>query len=63
MVDNSIKITDADTVTLILTAGTSYANEYPHYRGIDPHDSVSSRIAFMSNWSFSDMLTRHTEDY
>ena len=41
---DSIKVNNANSVTLIMTAGTKYKNKYPTYRGDDPHKAVTKRI-------------------
>lgn len=61
--DGTIEVHEADSVILLLTAGTDYKNEYPTYRGEDPHDAVTSRIVDASKKTYEELLNRHLEDY
>ncbi|MFG3690812.1 glycoside hydrolase N-terminal domain-containing protein [Micromonospora sp. NPDC047740] len=61
--DGSITVTGADSVTLMLAAGTDYANAYPTYRGPDPHDAVTARVDTAAAKSFSALRTAHVTDY
>ena len=51
---SNIDVNNADSVTMIMAAGTDYVNEYPTYRGKDPHSAVSDRI---NNAINKDMMT------
>ena len=39
--DGTVTVEDADSVVLILAAGTDYAADYPTYRGEDPHERLT----------------------
>ena len=61
---NNLKISGADSVTLLMTAETDYKNEYPAYRsGVDPHEGVQKRIDSASNKSYDELLKVHLQDY
>lgn len=61
--DGTIEVRDADSVVILLTAGTDYKNDYPVYRGDDPHEAVTSRMQNASDRSYKELLDRHLEDY
>lgn len=63
--DNSdnIQVSNADSVTMIMAAGTDYKNEYPTYRGEDPHNDVSKRINNALKKGYNDLKTSHQKDY
>ena len=42
---SSIQVSGADAATLILACGTDYKMEFPKFRGEDPHNVVTQRIA------------------
>jgi alpha-L-fucosidase 2 len=39
--DGTVTVSGADSVTLLLAAGTNYSLAYPTYRGSDPHAAVT----------------------
>ena len=41
---DSIRVSHADSVTLIFACGTDYKMELPAFRGEDPHEAISQRI-------------------
>ncbi|ASO20865.1 alpha-L-fucosidase 2 [Actinoalloteichus hoggarensis] len=40
----SITVSGADAVTVLLAAGTDYACAYPDYRGVDPHERITATL-------------------
>src|SRR5690606_28607665 len=42
--DDAITVTGADSAVFVLSAGTDYADAYPHYRGEDPHARVTAAV-------------------
>lgn len=38
--NGKIKVANADSLTIIMTAATDYENKYPTYKGEDPHQKV-----------------------
>ena len=61
--DKSVSVSGADSVVLLLTAGTNYAQQYPNYRGKDPHAAVNTVLDKASKKSFSALLANHQRDY
>ena len=61
--DGTISIDGADSVTLILACGTDYKNEWPKYRGEDPHEAISARIDNAADKGFDALYQTHLEDY
>ncbi len=61
--DGSVAVTGADSVVLILGAGTNYRQHYPDYRGADPHSGVQSRVDAASTKGFDKLLSDHEADY
>ena len=61
--DGSVTVDGADSVTLLLAAGTDYAMSYPTYRGADPHRDVTGRVDAAARKSFHTLKSRHTADY
>ncbi len=61
--DNKIEVDKSDSVTLIMSAGTDYKNEYPTYRGEDPHAAVTKRINDAKNKGYTALRTSHEKDY
>ena len=56
-------VENASDVTLFLTAGTDYKQEYPGYKGDDPVISTLRQLEKASSFSYNDLLERHTRDY
>lgn len=62
--DSAIRIEDADSVVILLSAATDYANIYPDYRsGTDPLETVKDIITNAENYSYDELKKRHTDDY
>ncbi|MFB9579538.1 glycoside hydrolase N-terminal domain-containing protein [Streptomyces yanii] len=61
--DSAVKVSGADAATLIFSAGTDYANDYPKYRGEDPHESVTRRVDTASALSFAGLRAAHVRDH
>lgn len=61
--DKSVTVSGADSVVLLLTAGTDYAQQYPLYRGKDPHVAIHSLLDKASKKSFAVLLAKHKNDY
>lgn len=59
----SVRVDGADSVTIIMAAGTDYKNEYPTYKGDDPHEAVSARIAEAAKLDYDALKKEHVEDY
>jgi alpha-L-fucosidase 2 len=61
--DGSITVTDADSVVLVFAAGTDYAEDYPTYRGPDPHQRVTVTVDAASAKGWTELLDAHQRDY
>ncbi|WP_424528902.1 glycosyl hydrolase family 95 catalytic domain-containing protein [Sphaerisporangium viridialbum] len=58
-----ITVTDADSATFVLSAGTDYADTYPTYRGAGPHDKVTRAVDQAAGKSFDQLKRAHVADY
>ncbi len=61
--EDRISVENADEITIIMSAGTDYVNEYPTYKGEDPHSAVTERINNAVNLGYNELKSRHIEDY
>jgi alpha-L-fucosidase 2 len=61
--DGSVTVADADSVTLVLAAGTNYDEDYPTYRTTDPHSRVTERLDRAVVKSFEELRSAHVADY
>lgn len=61
--DGTIQVRDADSVVILLATGTDYKNDYPTYRGADPHEAVTSHLQSASAKTYEELLNRHLTDY
>ncbi|WP_410657406.1 glycosyl hydrolase family 95 catalytic domain-containing protein [Amycolatopsis sp. lyj-112] len=58
-----VAVSGADSVTLVLAAGTDYVHRYPDYVGRPPHQRVGSTVDSAARRSFDDLRARHERDY
>lgn len=64
VIDNKkIQITNANSVVILLAAGTNYAQRYPDYRGAHPHQKVQQILDAAAAKSFAQLQTAHRQDY
>lgn len=64
VIDNKkIQITHADSVVVVLAAGTNYAQRYPDYRGAHPHQKVQRILNAAAAKSFAQLQAAHRQDY
>ncbi|NDC76838.1 MAG: glycoside hydrolase family 95 protein, partial [Chitinophagia bacterium] len=61
--DSSITVSNADEVTLLLTAATDYQNMYPLYKGGDPGPVASARMKAAGAHNYHELRTRHVSDH
>jgi alpha-L-fucosidase 2 len=61
--DARIKVQGANSVILLLAAGTDYAQQYPHYRGENPHARLQALMDAASQKSYARLLADHQTDY
>jgi len=61
---NAITVSGADSVTLLLAAGTSFLNNpMKQWRGDHPHKIVTQRLDAAAKKSYRQLLDAHTSDY
>ena len=64
---SSIQVSGADAATLILACGTDYKMEFPKFRGEDPHNVVTQRIAdaveTVKNQGYDVLKQAHVADH
>src|SRR5699024_1834151 len=60
---DKIEISEADSVTILLTAGTDYQQKYPTYKGEHPHNRVTSTLDAAAEKSYDELLATHQDDY
>ncbi|MFY1702871.1 glycosyl hydrolase family 95 catalytic domain-containing protein [Micromonospora sp. WMMA1923] len=61
--DGTVTVEGADSVTLLLAAGTDYADDYPTYRGDDPHAAVTRRVDTAAAKPHQALRAAHVRDY
>lgn len=63
-IDNQqVRITNADSLVILLNAGTDYAQQYPRYRGVHPHATLQQQMDAASAKTFAQLQTNHRQDY
>jgi alpha-L-fucosidase 2 len=64
LIDNKkIHIKNADTVVILLAAATDYKQQYPHYRGVNPHAQLQQRMDVATAKQFTRLQAEHRADY
>ncbi|WP_063810175.1 glycosyl hydrolase family 95 catalytic domain-containing protein [Kibdelosporangium phytohabitans] len=61
--DGSVTVTGANAVTLVLAAGTNYADAYPSYRTADPHHAVTTRVDTAAAKPYAALRDAHVRDH
>ena len=61
--DGTVTVSGADSVTLLLAAGTNYSDEYPTYRTVDPHAEVTARVEAAASKPYEQLRVEHLADY
>ena len=60
----SLSFDKCDSLTLILSAGTSFLQDHTKgWLGPHPHEAVTKRVDQAANQSFDNLLAQHTSDY
>jgi alpha-L-fucosidase 2 len=59
----TVRVAGADSVFLVLAAGTDYADEYPTYQGEDPRERVSSLVDDAVAKGYEALRADHVADY
>ncbi len=62
--DGAIRFRDADSLLILLAAGTDYlADHEKNWRTDHPHDRLTARLDAAATTPYETLLARHTEDY
>ena len=62
--DGELKVANANSVLILLAAGTDYlADAAKNWRGEDPHSAVTMQIDAASKRPYEQLLSRHLGDY
>ncbi|WP_255947434.1 glycoside hydrolase family 95 protein [Streptomyces odontomachi] len=61
--DGALTLTGADEAHFVLAAGTDYADAYPHYRGDDPHATVTRTVDAAARRTHPELRARHVADH
>lgn len=61
--DGSVTVTGADAVTVIVAAGTDYADRHPVYRGPDPHPAVTAAVDRAAGTPYPRLRAAHERDH
>jgi alpha-L-fucosidase 2 len=60
---DSITVANANSATILLTAGTDYVHRYPDYKGKHPHARVTATLEAAAKKPYGLLLHRHEADY
>ncbi|GAA1182892.1 glycoside hydrolase N-terminal domain-containing protein [Kitasatospora gansuensis] len=58
-----VKVVGANSATLVMSAGTDYAQSYPTYRGADPHAKVTAAVDAAAARPYADLRAGHIADH
>jgi alpha-L-fucosidase 2 len=61
--DNEIVVKNSKLVTFILSADTSYLNQYPNYTGVKPLETTAEWLDKATSKGYHQLLKRHLADY
>jgi len=61
--NHSLKVAQADSVTLLFSAATNYRQQYPHYRGDHPHRALSQTVSAAHAKPLTQLRDAHLQDY
>ncbi|MEV0612787.1 glycoside hydrolase N-terminal domain-containing protein [Nonomuraea sp. NPDC050404] len=61
--DGTVTVSGADSAVLILGTGTDYADDYPSYRGRDPHARLTARVSAAAAQGHARLLAAHRADH
>lgn len=61
--NKKIRIKNADAAVIFLAAGTDYKQQYPQYRGVNPHAQLQQRVDAAVAKQFTTLQTEHRVDY
>ncbi|MEK4350733.1 discoidin domain-containing protein [Paenibacillus sp. FSL R5-0475] len=61
--NGKIHAANVDSLTILTSLGTNYANSYPTYRGTDPHNEEVAILDAAESKSYETLLENHKKDY
>lgn len=61
--DDKVRVRNADSLVLLLTAGTDYALDPPSYRGESPDGPTATWLDAAASRSYDDLRARHVADH
>ncbi|MEK4295513.1 glycosyl hydrolase family 95 catalytic domain-containing protein [Paenibacillus sp. FSL R5-0914] len=61
--NGKIHAANVDSLTILTSLGTNYANSYPNYRGTDPHNEEVAILDAAESKSYETLLENHKKDY
>ncbi|MGR5913803.1 hypothetical protein ACT7DA_09220 [Bacillus pacificus] len=61
--NGKIKVANADSLTIIMTAATDYENKYPTYKGKMHIKKLKKIMSAISNKSYEVLKYTHIKDY
>lgn len=61
--NGTVTVERADEVMIILSTGTNYKNQYPSYRGENPHAKITEKVDKAARKSYEELKAVHLEDY
>lgn len=61
--DGTVSVVGADSVVLILAAGTNYGSDYPTYRSADPHERLTGLVDAAQATGYTKLRAVHIQDY
>lgn len=61
--NNKVRISKADSLVILINAGTDYAQQYPKYRGQHPHQKLQQAMDAASAKTFAQIQSTHRQDY
>lgn len=60
---NNLKVVGATSASLFMTMGTDYKDNYPTYRGVDPHAAVTAAVDGAVAKGYDAVKAAHIADY
>jgi alpha-L-fucosidase 2 len=61
--DGSVTVSGADSATILIAAGTDYSDQYPTYRGPDPHQRVTDALDGARRIPYAEIREAHQRDH
>ncbi|WP_020574115.1 glycosyl hydrolase family 95 catalytic domain-containing protein [Actinopolymorpha alba] len=61
--EETVTVREAQAVTILLSAGTDYADRYPRYRGKDPHRRITRQVNTAASQTYAALRASHVTDH